>query len=63
MTRRSALDAIFDSTARIDEEGSDNMAEHRRMLSSLKKLYDASEIDIDSTLAQLTDPVIKRFSE
>lgn len=29
MTRRSALDAISDSTARIDEEGCDNMAEHR----------------------------------
>lgn len=29
MTRRSALDAISDSTARIDEDGSDNMAEHR----------------------------------
>lgn len=29
MTQRSALDAISDFTARIDKEGSDNMAEHR----------------------------------
>jgi len=28
------------------------------MLSSLKKLHDADEIDIDTTLAQLTDPAI-----
>lgn len=28
------------------------------MLSSLKKLHDAGEIDIDSTLAQLTDPAM-----
>lgn len=28
------------------------------MLSSLKKLHDAGEMDIDSTLAQLTDPAI-----
>lgn len=28
------------------------------MLSSLKKLHDAGEMDIDSTLAQLTDPAM-----
>ena len=33
------------------------------MLSSLKKLHDAGEIDIDSTLAQLTDPaMLKRVN-
>lgn len=29
-----------------------------RMLSSLKKFHDAGEIDIDSTMAQLTDPAM-----
>lgn len=33
------------------------------MLSSLKKLHDAGEMDIDSTLAQLTDPtMLKRVN-
>lgn len=33
------------------------------MLSSLKKLHDAGEIDIDTTLAQLTDPeMLKRVN-
>ncbi len=33
------------------------------MLSSLKKLHDAGEIDIDSTLAQLTEPaMLKRVN-
>lgn len=33
------------------------------MLNSLKKLYDAGEMDIDSTLAQLTDPaMLKRVN-
>ena len=54
--------------ARMTQEEAD--AEKRKvlyhwlgMLSSLKKLHDAGEMDIDSTLAQLTDPaMLKRVN-
>lgn len=52
-----------DAETKMTQEETD--AEKRKVLyhwigilSSLKKLHDAGEIDIDSTLARLTDPVI-----
>lgn len=69
-TRRSAIRVTSDSIAGINEEGSDDMAEHRvrkkrkglyhwlGMLTSLKSLQDAGEMDAAMTLAQLTDPAM-----